>query len=290
MARENSEVSICVKYTLFFENFLIWLLGLAVASLGAYILVIKHKVVHDPIDFFFDPSTLMCTAGSITVVITFLGWMGALREYTCFLRTYNWIMSILFVGEIVLVVFIFVFYFVPDAKEKLGLFPKKTFEDAIKKYGTVDDDDMRNLIDNMQSTLECCGFSDSDNGYFDWNGNEYYHCTNVTKISNPEACSVPASCCILKPGQLKNVLCGRKVMDVSPAGKLIESTSHNDIYKVGCLKAVGQFINDHAMVIGGVMLGILLPQMYFMYLSRTLRAQILAQKAKWSLPGVVTKT
>ena len=45
-----------------------------------------------------------------------------------------------------------------------------------------------------------------------------------------------------------------------PQGSLVESVSHNPIYKVGCLRALGDFINDHAMAIGGVMLGILIPQ------------------------------
>ena len=66
---------------------------------------------------------------------------------------YNWILTIFLIGEVVLVVFIFVFYFVPNAKEDLGLFPSKAFKDAIKKYGIVEDDDMKNLIDNMQSSV-----------------------------------------------------------------------------------------------------------------------------------------
>ena len=70
-----------------FVSFLLQIVGLACTGLSAYILVIKHKVVRDPIDFFFDPSCILCTAGAITLVITFFGWMGALREYTCMLRT-----------------------------------------------------------------------------------------------------------------------------------------------------------------------------------------------------------
>ncbi|KAL4224535.1 Tetraspanin-33 [Mactra antiquata] len=281
MAREPSPVSICAKYTLFFENFIIWILGLAVTSLGTYILVIKEKKVHDPIDFFFDPSTLMCTAGSITCVITFVGWMGALREYTSFLRLYNWIMTLLFIGELVLIVFVFIFYFVPNAKQQLNLFPEKTFKEAIKKYGIVEDDDMKNLIDNMQESLECCGFSDTDTGFLDWNENEYFNCTEPKTSS--ESCSVPPSCCKLAKGDMKNVLCGRDVMQYNTATKTVdEAPTHNPIYTVGCLKAVGTFINDHALVIGGIMLAILLPQMYFMYLAQALRRQILEQKAKWT--------
>lgn len=39
-----------------------------------------------------------------------------------------------------------------------------------------------------------------------------------------------------------------------------EAPTHNPVYTVGCLKAVGTFINEHALTIGGVLLGILLPQ------------------------------
>ena len=42
-------------------------------------------------------------------------------------------------------------------------------------------------------------------------------------------------------------------------GEVKESSDHKPIYTVGCLKAVGVYINDHALVIGGIMLGILIP-------------------------------
>ena len=74
---------------------------------------------------------------------------------------YNWILTLLFLGELVLIVFIFVFYFVPDAKQKLGLFPEETFQDAIRKYGIVDDDDMKNLIDNLQKDVSEIRFPSS---------------------------------------------------------------------------------------------------------------------------------
>ena len=67
-----------------------------------------------------------------------------------FMLQYTWMLTIFFLLEIVMVIFIFVFYFVPDAKQKLGLFPEKTFEEAIKKYGIVEDEDMKNLIDSLQ--------------------------------------------------------------------------------------------------------------------------------------------
>lgn len=85
--QENHVCAVFTIFTNYNSSFIkSQILGLAVTSLGAYILYIKEKKVHDAIDFFFDPSTLMCTAGSITIVVTLFGWLGALREYTSCLR------------------------------------------------------------------------------------------------------------------------------------------------------------------------------------------------------------
>ncbi|XP_060071289.1 tetraspanin-33-like [Ylistrum balloti] len=280
--RDKTAVNPLTKYFLFFENFIIWIGGLAITGLGAYVLWVKQKVVKDAFDFFLDPATIMVTAGSIVVFISFFGCMGALRENMCFLKTYNIILSIMFFGELALVIFVFVFYFVPDAREQLGLFPGDSMRNAIQKYGIVDDEDMVNLIDNIQKTLHCCGLSDNEDGYKDWNNNEYFNCT-VSGLS-PEKCSVPPSCCKLKPGEYINILCGRGVMKPTEAGgslTLVETDKTLGIYKVGCLRALGEWINDNALVLGGIILGILIPQIFIMCLARSLRDQIKLQKLKW---------
>ena len=55
-------------------------------AVGTYILVLKDKSVTYFVEFLFDPSCLLCLAGSITVFSAFLGCGGALRENMCFLR------------------------------------------------------------------------------------------------------------------------------------------------------------------------------------------------------------
>ncbi|KAJ8317390.1 hypothetical protein KUTeg_005294 [Tegillarca granosa] len=258
--RDKSAINPFIKYILFFENFLVWVVGLAITILGTYILVEKKKLVKDAFDFFLDPSTIMCTAGSIV---------------------YNYSLGIVFVGEIALVVFVFVFYFVPEARSSLGLFPGDKMKDAIRKYG-VEDDDMVNLIDNIQKSLGCCGLSDEDNGFLDWNSNIYFNCSS----RSIEKCSVPPSCCKINEGDTINLLCGRNVMYIDSATDEIKASidASNKIYTQGCLKALGEWINANAMIIGGIMLGILLPQLFVMCLSRNLQDQIKIQKAKWDRP------
>ena len=62
------------------------LAGIAMTAVGTYILVLKEKSVSYFVEFLFDPSCLLCLAGSITVFSAFLGCGGALRENMCFLR------------------------------------------------------------------------------------------------------------------------------------------------------------------------------------------------------------
>lgn len=73
------------------------------------------------------------------------------NNYICF--QYNYILGFIFFGEMALIILIFVFYYVPESRDKLGIFPEKSLSEAIGKYGVEDDDDMVNLIDNIQKTV-----------------------------------------------------------------------------------------------------------------------------------------
>jgi hypothetical protein len=43
--------------------------------------------------------------------------------------------------------------------------------------------------------MDCCGFSDDDEGYKAWNQNMYFNCT--VENTSAESCAVPWSCCVL---------------------------------------------------------------------------------------------
>lgn len=58
-------------------------------------------------------------------------------------------MGFIFFGEMVLIIFIFVFYYVFELCDKFGIFLEKSLSEVIVKYGVEDDDDMVNLIDNI---------------------------------------------------------------------------------------------------------------------------------------------
>ncbi|GFS02397.1 tetraspanin [Elysia marginata] len=83
---ERSSVGVCTKYTLFLENFVLVIVGLAMTAMGTYILVLKEKQVTNAILFFLDPACDTCLAGAVITIMGLLGCMGALREITCFLK------------------------------------------------------------------------------------------------------------------------------------------------------------------------------------------------------------
>lgn len=272
---KRSEVGICTKYILFFENFILFLLGVAVLAIGTYILVLKKKKVHDPLDFFMDPACVMCLGGALIFVLAFLGCTGALRENTCFLKVFHHTLSLFLLLELGVAVCFFLIYYVEDVRN--ALFPKDAFNEAIVNYR--DDRDMQDLIDSLQSSLGCCGLSDTETGYMDWNKNIYFNCSVTNK--SPERCSVPPSCCKLETGQTVNLYCGANIYTLDENGqRTVGDTSK--IYTDGCLKALADWVNDNSLVLGGVLLGILLPQIFIICLSRNLIDMVNAQKSKWN--------
>ncbi|CAL1533319.1 unnamed protein product [Lymnaea stagnalis] len=268
---DYSAVNPFVKYVLFFSNFVFLLVGIAFAAVGIYILSGKTKSVTSFIDFIFDPACVLCLAGFIILVVAFFGCGGALRESRIFLRIYYIILSILLLLEILLVIFIFVFYFVDGAFAKIGLYPEEAFRDAVKRYR--DDPDMQGFIDNIQELLSCCGASNDDNGYMDWDANPYFNCNKTANLS-PEACTVPFSCCKIKAGDQINYRCGANMLSPS-------TTDRSGIYTQGCFKGLQEVIKSNIWIVGGTILAIFIPQAFFICLAKALRSQIEEQMSKW---------
>ncbi|CAH1783679.1 unnamed protein product [Owenia fusiformis] len=264
-------VSKCVKYLLFSFNFLFWLAGLGIAGLGAWIVIEKDKKVRDILDFVFDPSILLAASGLVMVVLSFFGFLGALRENLCLLKSFHGFLSLILLLEMAIGVLVFLFYFMPEIREKLGfLDPGETLQHAVIRYR--EDDDLRDMIDIMQREFHCCGFSNDDRGYKDWDQNLYFNCSE----SNPsrERCGVPYSCCV-PTGNMINVMCGYDTTNREL------SVISSKIYTQGCVKGFGVWLERNTILMGAASLGIIIPQVIGICLARTLVEQIETQKAQW---------
>ncbi|XP_013397125.1 tetraspanin-33 [Lingula anatina] len=264
-------ISPVVKYVLFWFNFMFWVGGALLAGLGAWVLIEKEKKLRDVLDFFFDPAIIMCAAGCIIFVLAFFGCIGALRENLCLLQTFHYVLTILLVIQLLLGAAVFIFYYVPGLRQHMQALPDDDLKHAIIKYR--DDLDLRDLIDNIQKQFECCGVSNSDEGYKDWVANMYFNCSDT----NPsvERCGVPASCCKMKPGEMINVMCG-----FDTTNKPKRDVEHL-IYTRGCLKGFGSWLETHSIIIGAVSLGVIIPQFLGICLARTFVEQVRLQVAQW---------
>ncbi|XP_033757662.1 tetraspanin-33-like [Pecten maximus] len=270
---DRSEISICGKYFVFFTNFAVLVVSPLLLGFGIYILVLKEKSVSTLIDFIFDPSVWLVIAGVFGTIIAFFGCIGALREITMCLRVYYWLVNIFVLLELLIIIAIFIFTFTPDIFKNLGIYPEDVLKDAIVKYR--DDPDMQDFIDNTQKDLGCCGYTDSADGYKDWNSNPYFNCSSEN--TSFEKCAVPYSCCIIEDGDPINLLCGAGAQ----SDELSNSKFAPKINKGGCLWVLRTYLMNNILVVGGVMIGSLIPQLMLVHFSRNLRDQILMQKSKW---------
>lgn len=252
--KEFSFVSPVVKYLLFFFNMIFWIIALVLISIGVYSRVVKHAETALAC-LTVDPALLLMILGILMFFITFCGCVGSLRENICLLQTFCVILTIIFLLQLVAGVLGFVFS--DKARGKVT----EMVDNGIKHYR--DDLDLQNLIDYGQKQFNCCGGI----SYMDWSQNIYFNCSK----ENPsrERCSVPFSCCLLSREEaVINTMCGHGMqeLDYLAASAFINTN--------GCIDNVVNWIHSNLFLLGGIALGLAIPQLVGILLSQILINQI----------------
>ncbi|XP_051518725.1 CD63 antigen-like [Myxocyprinus asiaticus] len=159
----------CVKYLLFFFNFIFWLCGLALTVLGivAYVHIRNTAVAN----ISTSPAVWLIVVGVIIFFIAFFGCCGAWKENYCMVTTFAVILSIIIICEIAGAIAAYIF------RGKLSGVLDQGFKEAIAGYNTSKE--AQKALDSLQQELKCCGANSSD----DW--------VNFSASRN----SVPDSCC-----------------------------------------------------------------------------------------------
>lgn len=247
-------VSPVVKYLLFFFNFLFWIISLVMVAIGVYARIMKHAEAALAC-LAVDPAVMLLVVGVMMFLITFCGCVGSLRENTCLLQTFCVCLTIIFLLQLAAGVLGFIFS--DKARNKVTEMISK----AITHYR--DDLDLQNLIDFGQREFSCCGGLT----YTDWAQNMYFNCE--PKNPSRERCSVPFSCCIVtKEKEVINTMCGQGIqeMDYLAAGE--------HIYTNGCIDKLVDWIHSNLFILGGIALGLAIPQLVGILLSQILIGQI----------------
>ncbi|KAL6459636.1 hypothetical protein MHYP_G00313950 [Metynnis hypsauchen] len=250
---EFSFVSPVVKYLLFFFNMIFWMISLVLMSIGVYARITKHETALACLTV--DPSILLMIVGVLMFLITFCGCVGSLRENICLLQTFCICLTIIFLLQLTAGILGFVF------SDKVRHKVTEMINNAIEHYR--DDLDLQNLIDYGQKEFACCGGL----SYKDWSKNIYFNCTD----DNPsrERCSVPFSCCLIsKDERVINTMCGHMMQDLD------HDKADDFINTNGCIDKLVNWIHSNLFLLGGIALGLAIPQLVGILLSQVLINQI----------------
>lgn len=275
----KTEVSTFLKYFLMLGTFLHWIAALLMIAFGAWSFQERNKYYYQEIttiyEFFLDLSIILMVVGSLMFLITFCGFVGALRENTCLLRVFYICLTVIFLLEVIGIALVVVF------KEKARDWATDVFKNIyIENY--QDDEEM--VGDFFQEKFDCCGVD----GYQNWNDNVYFNCSD----DNPSymKCTVPYSCCKVEDeyqSGLTNIFCGKDALK--------ENAELSNIYTIGCLDAVMKWVEDNLPLFGGLCAVVLVPQLMGIILGRLFAGQIesqldrnqLAARRRWYRRGIL---
>lgn len=226
-------------------------------AIGIYARMVKHAEAALA-SLSVDPAMMLMAVGILMFIITFCGCVGSLRENICLLETFCISLTVIFIIQLAAGILGFVFS--DKARHKVT----EIINNAIVHYR--DDVDLQNLIDYGQTKFNCCGGIT----YTDWSQNMYFNCSQT----NPsrERCSVPFSCCILSKNQeVINTMCGQSVQDPG------YNEPGAQVYTSGCIDKLVDWIHSNLFLLGGIALGLAIPQLVGMLLSQILINQIKEQ-------------
>ncbi|XP_028409457.1 CD151 antigen-like isoform X2 [Dendronephthya gigantea] len=207
-----------IKYLLFGFNALFWASGAVILAMGIW-----TKASPGSYDAFLGnkgyktSANVMLAAGSVVMVVGFLGCCGAVRESKCMLGWYFAFLFLIFGAEITAGILAFVY------KDEVKVEMKKEMNNLMNKHYGFNHETTFD-IDHLQTELKCCGVR----SYRDWN-NSIWHEDNMNKM-------VPPSCC--KSDSNKPTCYQKSTFDLA------------NIYTNGCLSELEDFVQKHLMVIG----------------------------------------
>ncbi|KAJ8254271.1 hypothetical protein COCON_G00208830 [Conger conger] len=178
---------------------------------------------------------LLIAVGAVLLLIGFLGCCGAAKESKCMLLLFFVIVLIIFIAEVAGAIAVLIF------KPLVAGLINSVGEEAVKSIKRIydSDSDFTALLNTTMYGLTCCGFY----GYSDFTGSPF---TNRTQ-------QYPGPCC---------------------NGSLCDQEEARGMNVTGCLGRVGELIEENAVVLGGVALGIGALEIAAMVVAMTLYCKI----------------
>ncbi|KAF5899119.1 leukocyte surface antigen CD53-like, partial [Clarias magur] len=162
----------CLKYTMCAVNFIFFLCGAAIFGLGIYMSTTSKYLPLFPSFSVVNLASALFVIGIFVTCVSFLGFLGALKENRCLLMSFFSLLFLLMLAELTVACLLLLYENEIDSfiQNELMTSLKETMTGDIKNTTTID-------WSIIQKTFQCCGVNNAT----DWKGN------------------VPDSCCDSKP-------------------------------------------------------------------------------------------
>ncbi|XP_032869364.1 tetraspanin-4-like [Amblyraja radiata] len=163
----------CMKYLLFIFNLIFWLSGCGILGVGVWLVVTQGNFVTLSSSFpSLTVANFFIAAGSVIMIVGFLGCIGAVIENRCLLLSFFVVLLIIFLLEMIVGILFLC------CQDEINQYAKKELKRGLQFYNTSGNNDLTNGWDIVQTDFRCCGVVSYEDWFSVLNGNK-----------------VPASCC-----------------------------------------------------------------------------------------------
>jgi len=219
-----------IKFLLFAFNVIFWLAGAAILGVGIYLLVSDDIHAVESLlskDSFYTACYVLIAVGAFSFLVGFAGCCGAMKESQCLLGIYIFFLVAILICEVGVGIAAFV--------EK-GSIETYIADQLNDKTPLKQNTENANLTITIENTFHCCGLV---NGCEDWTNGETYGC-GCDDTNDPNC---------VKISTVSNISCTAGDGSVN-------------IYTESCNDALIDFVENNALIIGGVALGIGLSEIF----------------------------
>lgn len=231
-----------IKYILVFVNLIFWAVGLATVVLAIWMLTDPTFLVSMAQDQsnFNNGLYILLAAGSLMLIVAFLGCCGAFRESQCMLVGFFSCLLVVIVAQIAAGAWLY------SNRDRLEELVKSSVINTVKnEYGEIES--RTQTVDAFQTNLGCCGAT----GPADWAGSKYARkdsdsTISLTVTTEASPYMIPESCCKDRGSITCNVARNVKVAGTIGAG----------IYNEGCMDKLVDALKNQSNIVLGVAIGV----------------------------------
>ncbi|KAI2796532.1 hypothetical protein BLOT_015739 [Blomia tropicalis] len=220
-----------IKFSMFAANCIIFIGGLVVFAIGVWTLVDRsfmERLLGS--NLYVTSASLLIAAGIIVAFISFLGSLGAYKEIRFMLLIFFVLLFLIFILMLLGGILGYVFRNQVDGRMQ------REMTITISYYGN--DTAITDAWDSVQRNFRCCGIAvENRPGYTIYTRNNQYFKTSTRR-------KVPRSCCIYPRDENSVESCMNE-----PSNS--KYTFHDD-----CYVRMKNFVKGHALLVGGIGIGI----------------------------------